>query len=237
MSGFIRWNCFCLQCEKGFDHDNKFYKMFKTRSWRFYFESCFPYYYFGSKLNISENVLAGNRTFPQFRCDDSKHLLKDSSRLKPFPSLPNGMNTDNVHSSQMDASRASSESGSYGWLINRLCKKGLHVLDVGGASDCFFRAISHQFYGTLKFHIAERQAGVRFLEQYSDWLVESVFQHPQPLMKFNLNLKNSKCSDLLQNTDKKLLCKSLNLLINFIFTCNAKLNHATEIIHTTSLQN
>lgn len=78
------------------------------------------------------------------------------------------MNTDNVHSSQMDASRASAESSSYDQLINTLCKKGLLALDVGASGDCFFRAISYQYYGTPEFHIAVRQAGVNYLEQHPD---------------------------------------------------------------------
>ena len=63
--------------------------------------------------------MAGNRTFPQFRCDDSKKLLKNSSRLKGFLSLFSGMNTNNAHLSQMDASRASAESSSCDRLIFR----------------------------------------------------------------------------------------------------------------------
>lgn len=48
VSGLIGKNCFCLQCEKGFDHDSKFYKTFETWSWRYRFESS-PYYYFAQR--------------------------------------------------------------------------------------------------------------------------------------------------------------------------------------------
>ena len=84
------------------------------------------------------------------------------------------MNTDNVHSSQIDSSRTNAESSCYDRLINRLREKGLQALDVGGSGDCFFRAISHQYYGTPEFHIAVRQAGVSYLEQHPDLFVESV---------------------------------------------------------------
>lgn len=115
-----------------------------------------------------------NRTFPKFRCDYSKQLLKNFSRLKFFPSLSSGMNTDNVHSTQMDVSRANAESSFYDRLVNRLHEKGLQALDVVGSGDCFFRAILHQYYGTPEFHIAVRQAGVSYLEQHLDLFVESV---------------------------------------------------------------
>ena len=89
------------------------------------------------------------------------------------------MYTNNAHSSQMDtnASRASAEGSSYHRLINRLCEKGLQALDVGGSGDCFFRAISHQYYGTPEYHISVRQAGVSYLEQHPDLFIESVSEN------------------------------------------------------------
>jgi len=32
-------------------------------------------------------------------------------------------------------------------LQSSLAERGLSILDVGGAGDCFFRAVSHQLYG------------------------------------------------------------------------------------------
>ena len=145
-----------------------FYKTFKTWSSRHCFESCFSCYYFRSKLNISKKVTAGNRTFQTSMCDNSKPLLKKFVWLKLLPSLSGGMNTYNAHSSQM-GTRASTESSSYDRLVNRLCDKGLQALDVGGSGDCFFKAISHQYYGTPDHHIAVRHAGVSYLEQHPDF--------------------------------------------------------------------
>ena len=50
----------------------------------------------------------------------------------------------------------------------------MQALDVGGSGDCFFKAISHQYYGTPDHHIAIRQAGVSYLEQHPDLFIESV---------------------------------------------------------------
>ena len=36
-------------------------------------------------------------------------------------------------------------------LQSRLTEQGLRLLDVGGAGDCFFRAVSHQLYGETNY--------------------------------------------------------------------------------------
>ena len=38
-------------------------------------------------------------------------------------------------------------------LKNQLNQFGLQPLDVGGAGDCFFRAVSHQLYGDPNGHV------------------------------------------------------------------------------------
>ena len=43
-----------------------------------------------------------------------------------------------------------------GWAlirINTVAQQGLSTLDVGGAGDCFFRAVSHQLYGEPSYHM------------------------------------------------------------------------------------
>lgn len=118
-------------------------------------------------------MTAGNRTFQNSRRHNSKPLLKKNVPLKFSSSLSGGMNTDNAHSSQM-VTWASAESSSYDRLVNRLCEKGLQALDVGGSGDCFFKAISHQYYATPDHHIAIRQADVSYLEQHPDLFIECV---------------------------------------------------------------
>lgn len=69
------------------------------------------------------------------------------------------------------------ESSSYDRLVNRLCQKVLQALDIGGSGDCFFKAISHQYYDTPDLHIAVRQAGVSYLEQHPGLFIETVSEN------------------------------------------------------------
>ena len=65
------------------------------------------------------------------------------------------------------------ENNSYARMNSRLFHKGLEAFDVGGSGDCFFRAISHQYYGTPEFHVEIRKAGVNYLEQNPELFIES----------------------------------------------------------------
>ena len=38
-------------------------------------------------------------------------------------------------------------------LQSRLVQHGLRILDVGGAGDRFFRAVSHRLYGEPSYHV------------------------------------------------------------------------------------
>ena len=51
-------------------------------------------------------------------------------------------------------------ANAYMLLQSRLARQGLSTLDVGGAGDCFFRAVSHQLYGEPSYHINIRCVGV-----------------------------------------------------------------------------
>ena len=43
--------------------------------------------------------------------------------------------------------------------------------------DCFFRSVSHRYYGSPDFHIEIRQAGVKYLQEHPELFVESVSEH------------------------------------------------------------
>ena len=58
-------------------------------------------------------------------------------------------------------------------LLLRLNQLGLRPLDVGGEGDCFFRAVSHQLYGVLDYHLSIRAAGVQYLVDHPERFVES----------------------------------------------------------------
>jgi len=45
-------------------------------------------------------------------------------------------------------------------LQSRLAECGLSILDVGGAGDCFFTAVSHQLYGEPSYHMNIPSVGV-----------------------------------------------------------------------------
>ena len=49
-------------------------------------------------------------------------------------------------------------ANAYMLLQSRLAQQGLSTLDVGGAGDCFFRAVSHQLYGEPGYHMNIRCA-------------------------------------------------------------------------------
>ena len=63
-------------------------------------------------------------------------------------------------------------------LLNfRLRQLGLRALDVGGSSDCFFRAVSHQLYGNPNNHFHIRQAAVQYLRHNPERFIESNTQN------------------------------------------------------------
>ena len=53
-------------------------------------------------------------------------------------------------------------------LQSRLAEYGLSILDVGGAGDCFFRAVSHQLYGEPSYHMNIRGVGVQYMRANPD---------------------------------------------------------------------
>ena len=62
---------------------------------------------------------------------------------------------------------------SFAVLIQRLRTIGLRPLDVGGDGDCFFKAVSHQLWGTPDCHFAIRDAGIQYLREHPKVFIES----------------------------------------------------------------
>ena len=58
-------------------------------------------------------------------------------------------------------------------LTQRLTELGLRPLDVGGDRDCFFKAVSHQLFGTPDSHLAIRHAGIQYLRNSPEQFIES----------------------------------------------------------------
>ena len=66
------------------------------------------------------------------------------------------------HSSTM---QLTSPISSENLMQSRLGELGLQSIDVGGAGDCFFRSVSHQFYSNGNHHMRIRTAGVPFMRE------------------------------------------------------------------------
>jgi len=65
------------------------------------------------------------------------------------------------------------QSSPYTIIKSRLAEQGLRLLDVGGAGDCFFRAVSHQLYNDPSYHVHVRTAGVQYMTNNPERFVES----------------------------------------------------------------
>ena len=61
----------------------------------------------------------------------------------------------------------------YPVLSQRLNELGLRPLDVGGDGDCFFKAVSHQLFGTPDSHLVIRHAGIQYLRNSPEQFIES----------------------------------------------------------------
>ena len=58
-------------------------------------------------------------------------------------------------------------------LEQRLYLLGMRPLDVGGAGDCLFRAVSHQLYGHPDLHFDIRNSGVEYMRENPERFIES----------------------------------------------------------------
>ena len=106
--------------------------------------------------------------------------------------LSGGMNPTISQSNQIDTAESS-----YDRLINRLLQKGLQPFDVGGCGDCFFRSVSHQYYGSPDFHIEIRQAGVKYLQEHPELFVESVSEHSWQMYLQRMTTPGTWCDNII----------------------------------------
>ena len=74
------------------------------------------------------------------------------------------------HSSTM---QLISPISSHNLIQSRLGELGLQSIHVGGSGDCFFRYVSHQLYGNSNHHMHIRTAGVQFMRDNPEKLIES----------------------------------------------------------------
>ena len=83
-------------------------------------------------------------------------------------------------------------------LLNyRLRQLGLRPHDVGGAGDCFFRAVSHQLYGDSSHHLHVREVGVQYLRDNPESFIESNTEHSWNDYLSNMSMQGTWCDALI----------------------------------------
>ncbi|PFX13157.1 putative bifunctional UDP-N-acetylglucosamine transferase and deubiquitinase ALG13 [Stylophora pistillata] len=86
-------------------------------------------------------------------------------------------------------------------LLNfRLGQLGLIALDVGGAGDCFFKAVSHQLYGNPSHHFHIRQAAVQYLRDNPERFIESNTQNSWNGYLTNMSMQEEIAESVLANS-------------------------------------
>jgi len=65
-------------------------------------------------------------------------------------------------------------ANAYMLLQSRLAQQGLSTLDVGGAGDCFFGAVSHQLYEEPSYHMNICCVGVQYMRTNPERCIESI---------------------------------------------------------------
>ena len=139
-----------------------FCKTFTLWSPRYFYECHFTRYWFPTKPNLRKSTFRNKCFVNCIKTSDSNNY----STIQIFRSLSGGMNPTDSQSSDIDAS--------YSRMTCRLFDKGLQALDCRSSGDCFFKSISHQYYGTPEFHHLIRQAGVHYLEQHPELFIETL---------------------------------------------------------------
>jgi len=89
------------------------------------------------------------------------------------------------------------DSPSMSMLAFRLARLGLTPLDVGGAGDCFFRAISHQLYGTAAYHLHVRAVGIEHLRYHPESFIESNIEYSWLEYLNNMSRQGTWCDNLI----------------------------------------
>ena len=110
-------------------------------------------------------------------------------------------------------------------LLNfRLGQLGLRALDVGGAGDCFFRAVSHQLYGNPNSHFRIRQAAVHYLRHNPERFIESNTQNSWNGYLTIMSMQGTWCDALTVQA----VAESLNIQI-YIIESNVNFGQVTLI--------
>ena len=98
----------------------------------------------------------------------------------------------------------------YMTLQSRLAEQGLLSLDVGGAGDCFFRAVSHQLYGDSSHHFSVRTLGVQYMSNNPERFIESNTEDSRLRYLANMSLQGTWADGLIIQS----IADALNIIIN-----------------------
>ena len=123
-----------------------------------------PLFYIGTENNIQQKS----------RQLHIKILYHLTSRII---SLSGDVELNPGPSNQSDNAMCSSPANFITLLETRLCNLNRAAIDVGGGGDCFFRAVSHQLYGTPNNHFYLRSVGVQYLVHNPEQFIESNTEH------------------------------------------------------------
>ena len=77
----------------------------------------------------------------------------------------------------------------------RLHHFGIIALDVGGAGDCFSRAVLHQLYVNPNIHGIIRVAGGRIVKGETERFIESNFEHSWIQYLITMSCQGTSCAD------------------------------------------
>ena len=78
-------------------------------------------------------------------------------------------------------------------LRMRLHEHGLIPFDVGGGGDCFFRAVSHQMFGSPLHHLAIRRAGVQYMRNHPEQFIQYVIDQSWVEYLFAMSRQGTWC--------------------------------------------
>ena len=98
---------------------------------------------------------------------------------------------------QKDNSQAGITLPSHLVLQQRLQHFQLRPLDVGGAGDCFFRAVSHQLYGDPSHHLAIRAAGIAYMRENPERFIESNTEYSWGQYLNSMSMQGTWCDGLI----------------------------------------
>ena len=135
---------------------------------------------------VSIQSMTANCNFAndQHNVSEKKLLISGDIELNPGPV-------------QKDNSQAGITLPSHLVLQQRLQHFQLRPLDVGGAGDCFFRAVSHQLYGDPSHHLAIRAAGIAYMRENPERFIESNTEYSWGQYLNSMSMQGTWCDGLI----------------------------------------